>query len=59
MKIITNILIILGVLLLIIAGLGKFLGRPHLAQGVRLISLIILANTAFLIAILIKLTEKK
>lgn len=59
MRIIANTLILLGVLLLIISGVGKLLGRPHLVLGLRLISMITLANTAFLIAILIKLTEKK
>ena len=59
MRLLEKCLVVLGFLLLIIAALNKLFGRPHIASGVRLISLIILANTAFLLAILSKFCEKK
>ena len=58
-KTIRVVLIIAGITLLCLAGYAKFFMRPHMASGVRIISLILLANTTFLAAILYKLSEKK
>jgi hypothetical protein len=60
MKTLSNILIALGLLLLLNAAVSRlFIGRPFALLGVRALSLIVLANTAFLLAILIKFCEKK
>ncbi len=55
MKALANILIVVGVVLLFVAGLSRFfLGRPYTLLGVRALSLIVLSNTTFLLAILLK-----
>jgi hypothetical protein len=59
MKILSGIFAVIGVLLLIIVIIGKLVGHPGIFLGVRLLSLLVLSNTAFLSAILIKIFEKK
>ena len=54
-----NILIVIGLLLLVAAGVGRIIGRPQTFIGVKVISLIVLANSALLLAILAKLSIKK
>ncbi|MDD2689916.1 MAG: hypothetical protein PHT41_07195 [Candidatus Omnitrophica bacterium] len=59
MKVVAKILTILGLLTLVFALLGRFLGQPGFVLGIRIISVITIANTLFMMAILIKLSEKK
>lgn len=60
MRIISNILILGGLLLLVIAGVFRFfIGKPYTLLGVRALSMIVIANTAFLLAILTRCCEKK
>lgn len=60
MKILSNVFVIIGVFLLCIAAIYRFgLGRPFALLGVKALSLIVLADTAFLIAILMKIGAKK
>jgi len=60
MKILARVFIIIGLLFLCIAGIYRFiLGRPFALLGVKTLSLIVLANTALLLAVLIKVCEKK
>jgi len=55
-----NLTIALGVALLSIAALSRlFVGKPFLLLGVRALSVIALANSALLLAILMKLFEKR
>lgn len=60
MKALPNILVGLGLLLLIFAAVTRFfVGRPYGLLGVRALSLIALSNTVFLLAIIVKIFEKK
>ncbi len=59
MKALGNILVIGGLLLLLGAVLGRFIGDPRKFLGIYVASLMLLSNTAFLLAILVKLPEKK
>lgn len=59
MKVLEKILVLIGLGILLLAALGKIFGRPQSAVGIKIISLIIVANTVFLLAILAKLCEKK
>ena len=59
MKTLEKVLLVAGLILLALAAFSKLFGRPQIAMGVRIISLIILANTCFLLAILSKICEKK
>ena len=59
MKALEKLLLVVGLLLLALAAYSKLFGRPQIAMGVRIISLIILANTCFILAMLSKLCEKK
>lgn len=60
MKALASIFIVAGLLLLFIVGVSRFfIGRPYALLGVRALSLIVLSNAAFLLAILIKIFEKK
>ena len=55
-----KILIITGFLVLAVAACIKFImGRPYLLIGVRALSLLVISNTLFLLAILIKVFSKK
>jgi len=59
MKILKLSLVCLAFVLLCSALFAKLFGRPPFAMGVRIISLVQLANTALLFAILINQSEKK
>jgi hypothetical protein len=59
MKVLEKIFLTLGICLVCVAVINKFFVRPHLILGVKLMSLILLANVCLLLAILIKLYEKK
>ncbi|MDD2752810.1 MAG: hypothetical protein PHN59_06725 [Candidatus Omnitrophica bacterium] len=59
MKTLEKVLLVAGLILLALAAFSKLFGRPQIAMGVRIISLIILANTCFLLAVLSKICEKK
>lgn len=60
MKALSNLFILLGLLLLMLAGISRLcMGRPFALLGVRALSLIVFSNTCFLLAILIKIFEKK
>lgn len=59
MKAAAKILTILGLLTIVLAVLGRFLGQPGFVLGIRIISVITIANTLFILAILTKLSEKK
>ena len=60
MRALSITLVTVGLVFLAIAGIGRIMiGRPYLLLGVRALSLISLANSAFLLAALIKLSEKK
>jgi len=58
-KIAANVLMVVGLLLIVASGVGRFVGKPELFMGVRVLTLMSLANTALLLAILAKLHEKK
>ena len=46
----------LGILILIVAAVSRFMiGRPYVLLGIRTLSLIVISNTLFLLAILIKI----
>ncbi len=60
MCIISKVLVGIGCIFLIVAAVNRFIvGQPYVLLGVRALSLIALANTAFLLAILVKQCEKK
>lgn len=60
MRVLRDIFIIVGLALLCFAAVFRFLlGHPYALLGVRALSLIALSNTAFLLAVLIKLFQKK
>jgi uncharacterized membrane protein len=59
MKMLPNILAVIGLLLLLVTLVGKFAGNPNTVMHYKLTSIVLLANTAFLLAILAKLSEKK
>ena len=60
MEKLAKILIAVGFLILVVAAISRFvIGRPYVLLGIRTLSLIVIANTLFLIALLIKISEKK
>jgi len=60
MNVLCRILVMIGFAILTVAAISRFfVGLPYSLFGVRALSLIALANTAFLLAILVKLTGKK
>lgn len=59
MKMLSNILVVIGLVLLVIAVVGKFIGDPHMVIHMRLVTVIVVANTALLLAIITRCTEKK
>lgn len=60
MCMVSKILIVIGFIFLLVAAVNRFIvGQPYVLLGVRALSLIALANTAFLLAALVKLSEKK
>lgn len=55
MKKIANLLVCFGVIMLIIAAISRFIvGQPFSLLGVRALSLIAIANTAFLLGLVLK-----
>lgn len=58
MKILRLALVGLAFLLLGFALSAKLFGHPEFAMGVRIISLIVMANTALLFAILLQHSDK-
>jgi len=59
MKTVKRILIFVGVVLLLIMAINKIFVSHHLLMGVKLLNLIVLANSCFVMAILIKLHQKQ
>jgi len=60
MKTVSNILVVLGLIVLCMTAVFRFfLGSPFLLLGVRSLSLLIIANTLFLLAIIARPCEKK
>jgi hypothetical protein len=60
MCMVSKVLVVIGCVFLIVAAVNRFIvGQPYILLGVRALSLLALANTAFLLAILVKLSEKK
>lgn len=60
MKKASNLLVALGLVVLVVAAISRFIiGQPFLLLGVRALSLIAIANTTFLLALILKLSEKK
>ncbi|MDD5246017.1 MAG: hypothetical protein PHS09_01350 [Candidatus Omnitrophica bacterium] len=58
MNLLGRIFIYLGAILLIFTALIKIFGQPHFTMGVKIISLLLLSNTCFLLAIIIKFYDK-
>jgi len=59
MKILFRVLVIVGLFLLASAAFGRFMGNRGVVVGLKLINAILLANTALLLAIIVKTFEKK
>jgi hypothetical protein len=59
MKKLPEALVTLGVLSLMVSLVGRFFGPLTRVMGIRLISFLLFANTLFLLAISVKLIEKK
>ncbi len=60
MEKLVKVFIALGFIILIVAAISRFvIGRPYVLLGIRTLSLIVISNTLFLLAILIKLSGKK
>ena len=59
MKALSVILGIVGILMLLVAVLGRFKGDPGIVVGVQVTNIILVANTMLLLAVLVKLFEKK
>ena len=59
MKIAFNILFVVGVLLLLVAIAGIFSANPSRVLNIKITSMVLFANTAFLLVILMKMFDKK
>lgn len=60
MEKLAKIFIAVGFLILVVAAISRFMiGRPYVLLGIKTLSLIVIANTLFLMAILVKLFGKK
>ncbi|MCX5700569.1 MAG: hypothetical protein NTZ63_03420 [Candidatus Omnitrophica bacterium] len=59
MKKLPMVLLGAGVILLVGAVVGRFVGNPRTFMGVKILTTITLANTVLLLAIAAKLFEKK
>lgn len=59
MKGLANALVVLGLLLLTGSVVGKAIGDPTSFIGRKVLTLLMFSNTAFLLAIVAKLSEKK
>jgi hypothetical protein len=59
MKKLAGILIILGLVFVITAIIGRYVGSPYNVLGFMPFEFVIFASALFLLAILIKLFEKK
>jgi len=58
MKIVPGLLILIGLALLAMAVVSKFFGLPMLFPQAKLVSHLVLANTCFLLALILKLENK-
>jgi hypothetical protein len=58
MKIAQNVLLGIGVLLLVLAMAGGFSANPSRVFNIKITTVVLFANTAFLLAIIAKLFEK-
>ena len=60
MEKLAKVFIIVGLLILIMAVISRFtIGRPYVLLGIKTLSLIVISNTLFVLAILIKVFNKK
>ena len=59
MRILFNVLVVVGLFLLVSAALGRFVGNRGVVVGLRVINVVLIANTTILLAILVKLSERK
>ncbi len=59
MKGMPTLLVMLGVIVLFVALLSRFMGPHTQVMGIRNFSFLVLSNTIFSLAILAKLFEKK
>lgn len=60
MEKLAKIFIIVGIAILAVAAVSRFvIGRPYVLLGIRTLSMLVIANTLFLLSILIKLFGKK
>jgi len=59
MKKLVNLLVVIGILLLVLAMGGKFIGKPGIVMGFKVMNIIVLANSALLLALIAKTAEKK
>jgi hypothetical protein len=59
MKVISNVLLLLGVLLLLLAVAGGLSANPSRVFNIKITTAVLFANTFFLLAILSKQCDKK
>ena len=59
MKTLSTILVVVGVVLLLVAVVGGVSANPSRVFHIKISSVILVANTAFLLAILAKMCDKK
>lgn len=60
MEKLAKVFVAAGFLILVVAAISRFaIGRPYVLLGIKTLSLIVISNTLFLLAILIKIFEKK
>jgi len=59
MKQLPNVLLAIGVILLLLAAVGRFVGNPYRVLDLKVVTMILLGNTAVLLAVAAKLFEKK
>jgi len=59
MNALKRVLVFTGILLLVVTAINKIFISNHLLMGVKLLNLIVLANSCFALAILIKLNQKQ
>jgi|GEM_PF-6414716 len=54
MKGLANILVLVGVLLLIAAVVGRVVGNPRLLIGLKVMNVVLVANTCLVLALVLK-----
>jgi len=57
MKMLANVLVVIGVISLAVAVFGRFYGEPTI-QGYQAVNVMIAANSVLLLAVICKLTAK-